>query len=103
MRIFAQHAVHIASTCRSQDFAPIVLADRCRSVGEKNAGLEKIQPSEKLYAVERKESLRQIRETKIETPEAALISDVMNGQNRVERQGVCMHDNGQQRWRPIVH
>ena len=103
MRIFAQHAIQTASTCRSQDFAPVVLADRCGSVGVKNAAFEKIQPSEKLYAVQRKESLRQIREMKIESPEAALISDVVDGQNRAERQSVCMHKNGHQRRRPIVH
>ena len=40
---------------------------------------------------------------KIESPEAALISDVMDGQNRAERQSVCMHKNGHQRRRPIVH
>ena len=40
---------------------------------------------------------------KIESPKAALISDVMDGQNRAERQSVCMHKNGHQRRRPIVH
>ena len=52
MRIFTQHAIQTASTCRSQDFAPVVLADRCGSVRVKNAAFEKIQPSEKLYAVQ---------------------------------------------------
>src|SRR4030095_2044640 len=56
----------------------------------------------KFYAVQRKELLRQIRELKIESPKAALISDVMDGQNRAERQSVCMHKNGHQRRRPIV-
>src|SRR6478736_8887636 len=103
MRIFPQHYIQTAPTCRCQDFAPVVLADRCSSVGVENAAFEKIQPSEKLNAVERKESLRQIREMKIESPEAALISDVMDGQNRAERQSVRMHKNGHQRRRPIVH
>ena len=103
MRIFTQHAIQTASTCRSQDFAPVVLADRCGSVGVKNAAFEKIQPSEKLYAVQRKETLRQIREMKIESPEAALISNVVDGQNRAERQSVRMHENRHQSRRPIVH
>src|SRR6476646_4467972 len=51
----------------------------------------------------RKKTFRQIREMKIESPEAALISDVMDGQNRVERQSVRMHKNRHQRRRPIVH
>src|SRR6476469_2213698 len=103
MRIFPQHYIQTAPTCRCQDFAPVVLADRCSSVGVENAAFEKIQPSEKLNAVERKESLRQVREMKIESPEAALISDVMDGQNRAERQSMCMHENRHQRRRPIVH
>ena len=103
MRIFTQHAIQTASTCRSQDFAPVVFADRCGSVRVKNAAFEKIQPSEKLYAVQRKKTFRQIREMKIESPEAALISDVMDGQNRAERQSMCMHENRHQRRRPIVH
>src|SRR6476660_9290723 len=102
MRIFPQHYIQTAPTCRCQDFAPVVLADRCSSVGVENAAFEKLEPSEKLNAVERKESLRQIRELKIESPKAALISDVMDGQNRVERQSVCMHENRHQRRRPIV-
>src|SRR6476469_3555765 len=40
---------------------------------------------------------------KIEPPEAALISDVVDGQNRVERQSMCMHENRHQRRRPIVY
>src|SRR6266705_2974038 len=40
---------------------------------------------------------------KIESPEAALISDVVDRQNRAERQSVRMHKNGHQRRRPIVH
>src|SRR4029077_9764454 len=72
-------------------------------VGVKNPAFEKIQAPEKLYAVKRKESLRQVRELKIESPEAALISDVMDGQNRAERQSVCMHKNRHHRRRPIVH
>src|SRR6267154_5806593 len=103
MRIFPQYYIQTAPTCRCQDFAPVVLADRCSSVGVENAAFEKIQPSEKLNAVEGKESLRQIHEMKIESPEAALISDVMNGQNRAERQYMCMYKNGHQRRRPIVH
>src|SRR4029077_3270005 len=71
-------------------------------VGVKNPAFEKIQAPEKLNAVKRKESLRQIRELKIESPKAALISDVMDGQNRAERQSVCMHENRHQRRRPIV-
>ena len=103
MRIFTQHAIQTASTCGCQDFAPVVLAHSGGSVGVKNAAFEKIQPSEKLNAMKRKELLRQIREMKIESPEAALISDVVYGQNRAERQSVCMHKNGHQRRRPIVH
>src|SRR6476659_5923581 len=103
MRIFTQHAIQTASTCRTQDFAPVMLADRCGSVGEENTGLEKIQPSEKLCAVQRKKSARQIREMKIESPEAALISNVVNGQNRAKRQSVCMHENRHQRRCPIVY
>src|SRR6478609_3149704 len=103
MRIFPQHYIQTAPTCRCQDFAPVVLADRCSSVGVENAAFEKIQPSEKLHAVQRKESLRQIRQMKIESPEAALISNVVNGQNRAERQSVCMHENRHQRGCPIVH
>src|SRR4029079_11623773 len=53
--------------------------------------------------MKRKEWLRQIRELKIKPPKAALISNVMNGQNRAERQSVRMHKNGHQRRRPIVH
>ena len=53
--------------------------------------------------MKRKESLRQVRELKIESPEAALISDVVDGQNRAERQSVCMHKNRHQRRRPIMH
>src|SRR5580765_7631684 len=103
MRIFPQHYIQTAPACRCQDFAPEVLADRCSSVGVENAAFEKTQPSEKLNTVECKESLRQIREMKIESPEAALISDVMDGQNRAEGQSVRMHKNGHQRRRPIVH
>src|SRR5262245_26137672 len=103
MRIFAQHSIQTAPACRRQDFAPIVLAHSRGSVGVKNAALEKIQPSEKLYALERKELLRQIREMKIESPEAALVGNVVNRQNRAERQSVRMHENGHQRRRPIVH
>src|SRR2546430_14338179 len=40
---------------------------------------------------------------KIESPEAALVSNVVDGQNRAERQSVRMHKNGHQRRRPIVH
>src|SRR5207248_7923455 len=40
---------------------------------------------------------------KIESPEAALVSDVVDCQNRAERQSVRMHKNGHQRRRPIVH
>src|SRR4029079_3329727 len=103
MRIVTQHFIETASTCRSQDFAPVMLADRCGSVGEENAGLEKIQPSEKLCAVQSKKTLRQIRKMKIESPEAALISNVMDRQNRAERQSVRMHEHRHQSWRPIVH
>src|SRR4029077_19693470 len=103
MRIFTQHAIQTASTRRSQDFAPVVLADRCGSVGVKNAAFEKIQPSEKLYAAQGKKTLRQIGEMKIESPKTALISDVVNGQNVAHRQSVCIHKNGHQRGRPIVH
>src|SRR4029453_14010011 len=103
MRIFAQHYIQTAPTCRCEDFAPVVLADRCDSVGIKYAAFEKIYSPEKFYTVERKESLRQIREIKIESPEAALVSDVMDGQNRAERQSVRMRKNGHQRRRPIVH
>src|SRR6187397_185499 len=103
MRIFTQHAIQTASTCCSQDFAPVMLADRCGSVGEENAGFEKIQPSEKLCAIQRKKTVRQIREMKIESPEAALISNVMDRQNRAERQSVRMHEHRHQSRRPIVH
>src|SRR5262245_28532114 len=40
---------------------------------------------------------------KIEPPEAALVGNVMDRQNRAERQSVRMHENGHQRRRPIVH
>src|SRR6476661_6041909 len=103
MCIFTQNSIQTASTCRRQDFAPVMLADRCGSVGVKNAAFEKIQPSKKLYAVQRKKTRRQIREMKIESPKAALISNVVDSQNRAERQSVCIHKNGHQRWRPIVH
>src|SRR5262249_4878531 len=103
MRIFPQHSIQTASTCRCQDFAPVVLAHSGGSVSVKNSAFKKIQPSEKLDAVERKEPLRQIREMKIESPETALVSNVVDRQNRVERQPVCMHKNGHQRRRPIVH
>src|SRR5437667_4632547 len=53
--------------------------------------------------MQRKESLGQIRELKIESPKAALVSDVMDRQNRAERQSVRMRKNGHQRRRPIVH
>src|SRR5262245_53636101 len=39
---------------------------------------------------------------KIESPEAALISDVMDRQDRAERQSACMHENRHQCRRPIV-
>src|ERR671919_2575061 len=37
MRIFAKHSIQTASTCRRQDFAPVVLAHSRDSVGVKNA------------------------------------------------------------------
>src|SRR5262249_3877936 len=40
---------------------------------------------------------------KIESPKAALISNVMDGQNCAERQSMCMYKYGHQRRRPIVH
>ena len=52
--------------------------------------------------MKRKELLRQICELKIESPEAALVSNVMDRQNRAEWQSVRMHKNGHQRRRPIV-
>src|SRR5437762_9277007 len=53
--------------------------------------------------MQRKEPLRQIHELKIESPKAALISDVMDSQNRAERQSVRMHEHRHQRRGPVVH
>src|ERR1700751_1021148 len=80
-----------------------MFADRCGPVGVKNAAFEKIQPPEKFNAVKRKELVRQIHKLKIESPKTALICDVMDSQNCAERKSMCMHKNGHQRRRPIVH
>src|SRR5215217_4789487 len=50
----------------------------------------------------REELRRQIREIKVESPEAALVGNVVDRQNRAERQSMCMYENGHQCWRPIV-
>src|SRR5262249_33582170 len=84
IRIFAEHAIQTTPAVGSQDFAPIVFADSRDPVGVQNAAFQKIQPSEKLHALKCKESLRQIRERKVEAPKATLVSRVMDGQNCAE-------------------
>ena len=72
-------------------------------IGIKNSAFEKIQPAEKLYSLKRKKSVRQIREMEIDSPETALVSDMMDGQHGFERKSVCVNKNRHQRRCPIVH
>src|SRR5574338_1564477 len=103
MRIFTQHHIQTASVRWCQDLAPIVFADSSNSVGVKNAAFEKIESSKKFHALQAEESLRQIGEMKIESPEAALVGDVVDRQNRAERQSVSMHEHRHQSRGPVVH
>src|SRR5215510_6293264 len=102
MLIFTQHPVETAAPGWCQDFAAIMLAYGCDPIGIQNSALEKIQPSEELDSMEREIPLRQICKPEIESPKTALVSNMMNGQHRLERQPLRIHEHRYQRRRPVV-
>src|SRR5207244_6677828 len=103
MRIFAQYRIKPATARWLQNFTPVIFADGCDLIRVQNSALEKIQPSEEFDSMQRKKLLGQIRKPKIESPKTALISDMMDGQHRFERQALRIHEHRHQRRRPIVH
>ena len=100
--VFAQHRVEPAAELRAKHLAPVMLAHRRDLVGIKNSALEEIHFAEKFDAVEREETLRQIRQAKIESPKAALLGEMMNRQHAAKRQTMGVHVNRHQCRRPIV-
>jgi hypothetical protein len=103
VRIFAQHAIETVAASLRQYFTAVMLAYSCHLVGIENSTFKKIQASEEFDATESKKSPRQICKTKVQPPEAALVSHMMNRQHRFERQALRADKYGGQRCRPIVH
>src|ERR1051325_9549975 len=103
VRVFAQHRVEPAAELGREHLAPVMLAHRRDLVGIKNSALKEIDPAEKFDAMEREETLRQIGQAKIESPEAALLGQVMNREQGTKGQMMGVHVNGHQRRRPIVN
>src|ERR1044072_3775085 len=101
MRIFAQYPIETAAAGWCQNFTSIVFAYGCDPVGIQNSAFEKIQPSEELDSMQGEKLFRQICKPKVESPEAALIGDVMNGQHGLEREPLCMHEHRHQRCGPV--
>src|SRR6266536_501280 len=104
MRIFAHHQVKAvaARPAGAGYLAPVMFAHRCDPVGIENSTFKKIQPSKKLDAMQGKEPFRQICEIEVQSPETALIGDVMDCQQRCERQVVRAHKHRHERGCPIV-
>src|SRR4029450_6115558 len=102
MRIFAQYPIETAGAGWRQDFAAVMLAYSCDSVGIQNSAFEKIQPSEELDSMQGEKPLRQICKPEIESPKTALVSNMMNSQHGLERQPLGMHEHRHQRRSPAV-
>src|SRR6266850_1299102 len=103
MRVFAQYPIEPVAARWRQDFTPVMFANRCDLIGVQNSALEEIQASEEFHSMQGKKSLRQIGKPEIESPKAALVSDMMNGQHSFKRQALPVHEHRHERRRPIVH
>ena len=102
MRMLAQHDVEIAPPFGSQHLAPITLAHGGDLVGKNDSALEQIQPAEILDARRLEIALRQIRQVEIEAPETPLLGEMMNREHGRKRQALVLHENRNERRRPIV-
>src|SRR5438477_22268 len=103
VRIFAQDDVQATTEFRCLDFTPMSFAHGRDLVGKKNSALEEVQFPKEFDTAQGEEPFVQIGQTKIESPETALLSNVMDRKNGRERQMVCPHINGHERGRPIMH
>src|ERR1041384_5936182 len=97
VRVFAQHRVEPAAELGREHLAPVMLAHRRDLVGIKNSALKEIDPAEKFDAMEREETLRQIGQAKVESPEAALLGQVMNREQGTKGQMMGVQETGPQR------
>src|ERR1041385_7346772 len=84
--VFAQHRIEPAAELRREHLAPVMLAHRRDLIGIKNSTFEEIEPAEKFDAVEREETLRQIGQAKVQSPEAALLGQVRSEERRVGKE-----------------
>src|SRR5437588_2397617 len=101
--IFTQHRVKTATELRRLDLSFVPLAHCCHSVGKKNSGFEEVQFAEKFDAAKSEEAFVQISQAKVESPEAPLHGDVMNGKHSREWQMMRSHINRNECCRPIMH
>src|ERR1700736_191221 len=103
VRIFTQHRVKTATELWRLNLAFVPLAHGRDFVGKKNAGLEEVQFAEKFHAAKSEEALVQIGQAKVESPETALLRDVMNGKDGREWQMMRPHINRHECSRPIMN
>ena len=68
-----------------------------------NSTFEKIYTPKKFDAPQGEKSFVQIREGEVQSPETALLSEVVDSQHRCKRQMVREHIDRHERSRPIVN
>src|SRR5437879_5964728 len=68
MRILEQNPIKATPAGWRLDFAPIMFAHGCDSVGIKDSALEEIQPPKKLHATQGEKVLWQICKSEIQSP-----------------------------------
>src|SRR6476659_2742119 len=76
--IFAKDDVEFIATFKLEDFLLMMLAHGGNSVGENNAGFQKIEAPEKLDPTKREKTLRQIGESEVKSPKTSLLSQPMD-------------------------
>src|SRR5438105_3361565 len=101
--IFAQDHVQATTEFRCLDFTPMSFAHGRDLVGKKDSAFKEVQFPEEFDAAQGEKSLVQIGQAKIESPETALLGDVMDRKHGREWQVMRPCVNGHKRGRPIMH
>ena len=102
VRIFAQDNIEAATEFWRLDFAFVMLAHGRDFVGKKNSAFEEVQFPEEFHATKSEEAFVEIGQAKVESPEGALLGDVMDSKDSRERQMMRSHINRHECGRPIV-